>query len=96
MSKILVLSANVWSFTDKQTGEVKSGVSIEYIADKVEENGKRGYFTLKASLNNDFIPKLVNVPGVYEAEFSIKPGSNRQSIVSISDLMYLDDYEFDF
>ncbi|NLI63728.1 MAG: hypothetical protein GX367_03235 [Bacteroidales bacterium] len=96
MSKILILSSNVWSFTDKTTGEVKSGVSIEYIADQVEDKGKRGYFTIKATLSNDYVPKLVNVPGVYEVGYSIKPGANRQSVMSISDLVYENPYDFEF
>lgn len=96
-STITVLFARPWSMKDENSGEFREGVSIQYAmtdilvpADNVVD-GKvesRGYQVTKESISVVLAKSLESVPGVYEADFSMK-ASGGKNVLSISGLNFL-------
>ena len=84
-SKILILSADVWSMTDEKTGELRTGCSINYVPslDRVcnEDKKSYGYKPIKESLPVEFIDKIAAVGGCpcdAEVTFVIRMVSGKQ------------------
>ena len=73
---VVVLSAQQYEVTDKETGEIKDGTSVRYcLTDSLvpfDEDGLKGYKVAKASVafNNYF--DFTEVPGVYEADIDFR------------------------
>ena len=90
---VIVLSAKNWSLTDEQSGQQRAGISIHYLmtdnlASFTDVDGTRGYIPAKQSIPVDQANTLVDVPGVYEAEFLMR-ASGGKNVLSISSLRYL-------
>lgn len=90
---VTVISAKNWALTDEQTGQQRAGVSIHYLmTDKLvpftDVDGTRGYVPAKQSIPVDQAGSLVEVPGVYEADFVMR-ASGGKNVLSISSLKYL-------
>lgn len=81
-SKIIVLYARQWSMVDEVTGESRSGVSIQYAmtdslapTEETDEKGNlvaKGVQVIKESITVECAAGLQDVPGYYEAEFTMK------------------------
>ena len=93
---VIVLSARGWALVDERTKEERSGVSIHYLMTdtmdpfKNDSTGEEGYQPVKQSISMDEAKHLVNVPGVYEADFQIRASAGK-TILALSTLNYLCD-----
>lgn len=90
----LVFYTKPWAMTDERTGERKEGLTVEYImtsdlAPVKNEDGSKGYAYLKQSLNIDVLPKIQEVPGIYDLVFGFKPDSKGKMQVKVVDLDYI-------
>lgn len=90
---ILILSASPYSFPDKNTGEMRTGCTIEYISSDspVSEDSDfgSGFKTMKSSLPLDIYDKFKN--GISLAQPIYKPYVNkeRQRVSKLVDIRYI-------
>lgn len=90
----IVTYAKAWSMVDDKTGELKQGVSVEYILANsldncVNEDGSKGYQHSKESVNLDKAPKFTQVPGLYKMLYDFKPGSKGKIQLKLTDVEFL-------
>lgn len=92
-SKILLLHAKKWELTDEVTKQQRSGVSIQYVmTDTLVPNadpdtGELGYSVTKESISVDAAKALVDVPGIYDAEFMLR-GKAGKNVLVVSSLTF--------
>lgn len=99
--KILVLALNQYGFTDEKTGEVKEGATIEYLTTDFTESSsdfgtKKGYFSLKQSLDKEIAKQVTVVPGVYEVELSMRSGSDRKAQLVMNAFKLAKEFKLEF
>lgn len=92
--KAIVTFAKSWSLIDEKTGEIKQGVSVEYILteslkDCTNDDGSKGYQHSKESVNLDKSPKFVQVPGLYNMLYDFKPGSKGKIQLKLTDVEFV-------
>lgn len=86
-SKITVLHARKWELEDEVTKQQRSGVSIRYVmTDNLTPNvdadtGELGYSVMKESISVEAAKVLVDVPGVYDAEFILRSKADKNVLV---------------
>lgn len=94
--KVIILFANQYEMTDEKTGERKNGTSIMYIFNTDLEcmdnsDGSKGMRSAKSSSDYMLMHKVRRAPAMYEAEFSMKIGSDGKPVLKIEDLEYVAD-----
>lgn len=94
--KGVVIYANPWSMTDERTGKAMEGITVEYLACEnlnpvTNEDGSMGVRHCKESIPLNLSPELKYVPGVYDLEFGLKPGTKGKMQVKLVGLHYLGD-----
>jgi len=72
--KAIVLFAKPWRFVDENTGQVKEGITVEYVmTDNLvpvnNEDGSVGYEHVRQTLHVDNAKKIEKVPGIYDMTF---------------------------
>lgn len=79
--RAIVIFAKPWRFVDENTGQVREGVSLEYLmTDSLSpienDDGSAGYMILKESVGIDKMNQIVEVPGIYDITygFELKKG----------------------
>lgn len=88
------MSAKPWSMVDEVTKAQRSGVSLHYIMTeslkpKVDPgNGELGYTVTKESIPVDAAKALVDVPGIYDAEFVLR-GRAGKNVLSICEVEFI-------
>ena len=93
---VIVLSARGWAMVDERTKEERTGVSIHYVMTdnldpcKNDATGEEGYQPVKQSISIDEAKNLVNVPGIYEADFQMRASAGK-TVLALSTLNYLCD-----
>ena len=97
-SKIIVLYARPWAMVDETTGESRSGVSIQYAmtdslapVDEKDDKGNivaRGVQIIKESITVECAAGLQDVPGYYEAEFTLKAQGGK-NVLHVCGLKFL-------
>ena len=97
-SKIIVLYARPWAMVDEATGESRSGVSIQYVmtdslAPAVETDDKgnevsKGVQVVKESITVECAAGIVEAPGYYEAEFTMKAQGGK-NVLHVCGLKFL-------
>jgi len=96
-SKIIVLYARPWAMVDETTGESRTGVSIQYVmtdslAPAVEvEKGvevSKGVQVVKESITVECAAGIVEAPGYYEAEFTMKAQGGK-NVLHVCGLKFL-------
>lgn len=90
---VIVVSAKNWALTDEATGQQRAGISIHYLmtdnlAPFTDVDGSRGFQPAKQSIPVDAAQSLVEVPGVYEADFTMR-ASGGKNVLTISSLRYM-------
>ena len=91
---VIVLGAKGWAMIDERTQQQREGVSIHYIAsDNLKAcvdsvTGLEGYQPTKQSISIEEAKHLESVPGVYEADFALRP-SGGKTILVIDTLKYV-------
>ena len=89
MSKILVLSADKWSMTDENTGEVLSGITV-FAVNKYRDDTSSGKglkpvkMNLPATMWNQL--KDIELPALCDAEFAMIPIAGGKAGLSIVEL----------
>ncbi|ERI73723.1 hypothetical protein CLOSYM_04632 [[Clostridium] symbiosum ATCC 14940] len=92
--QIILLYAGQYQIVEEKTGEIKSGVTMNYYfnVDLVAEdntNGSKGTRPAKSSADYDLMNKVVKAPGLYDAEFSMNIGSDGKPVLKICDLDFI-------
>ena len=79
--KYILLSADTYSITDQQTGEINDGMNIWYVASDTLERQTRdargknlsaGILPTQGSLPYEAASKIVSVPAIYEFTMEMK------------------------
>lgn len=77
MEKALVISADRYEFTDEKTGEIRKGVTVNYINDYREDTEMSvGLKPTKISANAEVFDAIRagTAPALYELDFRTRPG----------------------
>lgn len=91
---IILLGAKPWSMTDEATKQTREGIALHYVmSDNLKDfvdtqNGMRGYQPVKQSISMNEQDKLVEVPGIYEGDFSLK-SSQGKTILALNHLEFI-------
>jgi len=95
--RAIVLYAKPWSFVDENSGQVREGVTVEYLMtdslSSVEnEDGSMGYRVLKESMSINKLQKIVKVPGIYGITygFDIQKG---KPVMKLQDVEFISEVE---
>lgn len=94
---ILVLYSGTYAVPDERTGVVNEGCSMSYymLTDLQPVNnpdGTRGMRPAKCTVDTFWnSTKFTRVPGIYQAEFGFKVGSNGKPVLYVTDVEYLCD-----
>ena len=90
-SDIIIFFARSWSMQDENTGENRSGVSIQYVMGDTlvpaSSDEALGYQVVKESISVECAGGLDSVPGVYEAEFEMK-ASGGKNVLHVCGLQF--------
>lgn len=94
--KGIVIYAKPWQMQDERTGQNRAGISLEYLACEnfepvVNEDGSMGVRHCKESVPLELSKSITSVPGLYDLEFGMKPGSRGKMEVKLVGLRYLGD-----
>lgn len=84
MERTLVLSADKWRMTDEKTGEIREGVSVQYVTDYRDESASAvGYRPLKVQAIAEVFEaiKKGGAPGLYDLDMRTRPGREGQTTV---------------
>jgi len=97
-AKIILFYARQWAMVDETTGESRSGVSIQYAmtdslapAEEKDEKGNliaKGVQIIKESITVECAAGLQDVPGYYEAEFTMKAQGGK-NVLHVCGLKFL-------
>lgn len=97
MNQIGILTyAKPWQMQDERTGAQREGLTVEYLAcdnlnPVTNEDGSVGVRHCKESVPLGFMSTITNVPGLYELEFGMKPGSRGKMEVKLVGFKYIGD-----
>lgn len=91
--KAIILFANTWSMTDEYTGNLREGLTIEYLMTEdlgpiENEDGSLGYRTIKESVTINKAKKIEKVPGIYDLTFGYTVRKGRP-VLKVMDLDYV-------
>jgi hypothetical protein len=78
METVLIISADKWKMTDEKTGELRSGVTIQYVNDYREDSDVSvGFKPIKAPANDDVFEaiKKSGAPAMYRLDTRTRPGA---------------------
>lgn len=94
--KGIVIYAKAWNIMDEKTGANRAGVSLEYLACEnldpvVNEDGSMGVRHCKESVPLTMRESIIKVPGIYDLEFGMKPGSKGKMEVKLKGVNYVGD-----
>lgn len=89
--KALVLSADKWMMTDKDTGQVLQGVSVWFVNDYREDTVESfGYKPTKVSASPEVLDQLKGkLPGLFEMSFGSRPGAQGKAALTLISLKHL-------
>ncbi|WP_421354751.1 hypothetical protein [Aeromonas veronii] len=83
--RALILSADVWSMKDEQSGKPLSGVSVWYVNDYREDaDDSFGFKPTKVSGTQEILSELRGkTPGVFEVSFGSRPGAQNKAQLTL-------------
>lgn len=87
MEKVLIISADKWKLTDEKTGELRSGVTVQYINDYREDTDlSLGLKPTKAPASPEVfdIIKKGGAPGMYRLDMKTRPGKDGKPTLTIA------------
>lgn len=92
----IILSANSWKMEDEKSGQIREGISVQYILTdnlkpNIEENGLLGYKIAQETIPVSHYADLEKVPGIYDLQFGFnivknKPVAKLKSVQFISEV----------
>jgi hypothetical protein len=86
MELVLVLSVDRYEFTDERTGEIRKGVTLQYVNDYREDRPTSlGFKPIKASANDEVFDtiKKSGAPGLYKLHSRTRPGKEGKPTLTI-------------
>jgi hypothetical protein len=86
METALVLSADHYEFTDEKTGDVRRGVTVQYITDYREDTPRSvGYKPIKAPAASDVFDaiKKNGAPALYHLTTKTRPGKEGKPALTV-------------
>lgn len=91
--KGIILFANTWSMTDENTGNLREGMTIEYVMSGdlgpiANDDGSLGYRTIRESVNINTSKKIEKVPGIYDLTFGYTIRKGRP-VLKVMDIDYV-------
>lgn len=92
--KGLVIFTKPWEMVDERTGEKREGLTVEYLMAEnlnpvVGEDGSKGVRHCKETIGTDKALNVKDVPGWYNLEFGLKPGSKGKMEVRLQDIHFV-------
>lgn len=92
--EIVLLSASRYSFKDENSGELREGVSVNYVnpAAELTENFA-GCRVMKGSLPLHAWKDLGAVPGLYQAQYTMRAGANGRPELRLQHISYVAEVE---
>jgi hypothetical protein len=80
--KALVLSADPWEMTDKDTGQIVKGVSFWYV--NQYRDGENGQKPTKVSVSSELFDMVKGkLPALCELEFGSRPGAQGKATLTV-------------
>lgn len=80
--KALVLSADPWEMTDKQTGQIIKGVSCWYV--NSYRDGENGQKPTKVSVTDEVAGALRGkLPAICDLEYGSRPGAQSKASLTV-------------
>lgn len=86
METVLIISADKWKMADEKTGEIRSGLTIQYINDYREDSETAvGFKPIKAPANPEIFDaiKKGGAPGLYKLDMKTRPGKDAKPTLTI-------------
>lgn len=89
-SEVVVLTVSKYSFLDKETGELRNGVTVHYVSDLTAGNSgdKRGAEVTKANLPVEQMANVKEVPAFYVIGYDLGADSKGKAKLNYKDLLY--------
>jgi len=95
--KVLLLSCDSWSMTDKESGEFVKGVSVWFVnAYREDTDTSFGQKPSKVSATPEIFEKLRNspLPGIYELSYGSRSGAKGVATLTLIDAKYVQEAKF--
>lgn len=94
--QIILLYAGQYQMVDERTGAVNEGTTVNYyfnvdLTSEDNTNGTKGTRPAKSTCDFSIMGKIVKAPALYDAEFSMKIGSDMKPVLKIEDLKFIDE-----
>lgn len=91
--KVILLGAKIYDFEGNE-GRI-SGSKLSYILPDVQsQDGFIGNPPIQVSLQENITPSLVEVPGVYDFEFTMVPGKNNTPTMKLQSINFVNGIDF--
>lgn len=84
--RAVVLSADVWEFTDEKTGEVRKGASVWYVNDYRDDSADGlGFKPTKVTATPEIFDQLrgAQLPAMFDLEFGSRPGAQNKATLTL-------------
>lgn len=75
----MVLATKRYNFRDNDTGNMISGCKITYCDEPTYEDDSKGMQPMTITAPLDSYKDFTHVPGLYDIEFTLKPGAKGQA-----------------
>ncbi len=86
METVLVLSADKWEMPDEQSGEIRRGITLQYVNEYREDNEKAvGLKPTKAPATPEVFDAIRKggAPGLYRLDFRTRPGKESKPTLMV-------------
>lgn len=86
METVLIISADKWEFTDEKTGELRKGVTLQYISDYREDTDVSvGFKPIKTTVNDAVfdVVKKNGAPALYRIDTRSRPGADNKPTLTV-------------
>lgn len=81
----LVLHVRPWEMPDEDTGEVRSGISLQYMdLSDTQLEGEVGLPVLNISADKDLLPAFTKAPGLYDLNFVQRRGAKGKARIVLT------------
>jgi len=92
--KVILIYGKPYNFPDKETGEIKEGLTLQYIlTDNLKANKDDityGYMPVKVSMPLKQQENIVSIPGLYNMEFTMA-ATSKGAVLKPTNLKYIKD-----
>lgn len=96
METVLILSADKWNFSDEKTGEIRNGVTLQYVNDYREDSATEvGFKPIKVSANPEIFDTVRKngAPALYKLDMKTRPGKEGKPTLTIVKVEFVKEVE---